>query len=45
MLNNTSLNPNLTEVYKLQISDKEHGEIADKTIGRVIERLGQEREK
>ena len=45
MLNNSSLNPNLKSMPELCIRDNEYEEIAYKTVGRVIERLGQELEK
>jgi len=39
------LNPNLIELPELQLSEKEHEEIAYKTVGRVIEKLDQGLEK
>ncbi|MBQ8636363.1 hypothetical protein IJ425_09460 [bacterium] len=42
-LNSTgrSLNPNFVDQPQLRISDKEHEEIAYKTVGRVVEKIDQ----
>ena len=39
------INPNLIDLPDLQLSEKEHEEIAYKTVGRVIEKLDQEAER
>ncbi len=38
------INPNFVEEPQLQISEKEHKEIAYKTIGKVLEKLDKERQ-
>jgi len=39
------INPNLIDLPELQLSEKEHEEIAYKTVGKVIEKLDQEVER
>jgi len=35
------INPNLIDLPELQLSEKEHEEIAYRTVGRVIDKLGE----